>query len=246
LPTRRLGCRVLVFDCLDSTNSYAAALAQDRSNDGVIVLTDSQSAGRGQHGRSWQCPPGTGVLLSALLFPPPELRRPALLAAWAAVAVCETIGACADLPARIKWPNDVLVYGRKVCGILIEQGRATVVGIGLNVNQSEAMFAAAGLPQAASLASLTGRPFDCASVSRTLIERLDEEYDRLCRGDTADLEARWKRGIGLLGQPVIVECRDITHRGRLRELAFSGITLQRPDGTNQTLTPESVQHLAEA
>ena len=85
--------------------------------------------------------------MSVLLFPPPELRRPALLTAWAAVSVCETI-----LPggtghqATIKWPNDVLVAGRKVCGILIEQNRGTVAGIGLNVNQTQEMFTPRPLP----------------------------------------------------------------------------------------------------
>src|SRR5438046_7649419 len=132
LDTCRLGRQVLIFDEVDSTNSRAAALAADPANDGLVILAWAQSAGRGQHGRSWQCPAGDGVLLSVLLFPPPPLRRPALLTAWAAVSVCETVREAAGLQARIKWPNDVLVQGRKVCGILIEQGRGTVAGIGLN------------------------------------------------------------------------------------------------------------------
>src|SRR5262245_17248228 len=131
LDTRHIGRRVLVFDQLDSTNSQAAALAEDAANAGVIVLADTQSAGRGQHGRSWQCPASKGVLLSVLLFPPVPLRRPVLLAAWAAVAVCETIRDCTGLDSTIKWPNDILIRGKKVCGILIEQGRGTVAGIGL-------------------------------------------------------------------------------------------------------------------
>ena len=80
-----------------------------------------QTAGRGQYGRVWTAPAGSSVLLSVLLFPPPALRRPTLLTAWAAVSVCETIQELANLSATIKWPNDVLINGRKVCGILIEQ-----------------------------------------------------------------------------------------------------------------------------
>src|SRR5262245_55002410 len=121
LPTRHLGRRTIVFERLDSTNTYAAARADDPANDGLVVVAREQTAGRGQHGRTWQAPSGSSVLLSALLFPPPALRRPALLTAWAAVAVCDAIDALAGLDARIKWPNDVLVEGRKVCGILIEQ-----------------------------------------------------------------------------------------------------------------------------
>src|SRR5580704_4589993 len=150
LPTKHLARRVLVYDRLDSTNSHAASLADDPANDGVAVLARAQSAGRGQHGRTWQCPEGMGILLSLLLFPPAELRRPVVLAAWAANAVCETIRRAINLEARIKWPNDVLIQGRKVCGILVEQARGTVVGIGLNVHQPPEVFEAAGLPSAAS------------------------------------------------------------------------------------------------
>jgi BirA family biotin operon repressor/biotin-[acetyl-CoA-carboxylase] ligase len=243
LSTRRLGRRVLVFARLDSTNNHAAALAADADNDGVVVLAREQTAGRGQHGRSWQAPAGTSVLLSALLFPPVELRRPALLTAWAAVSVCETILQATGLQARIKWPNDVLVRGHKVCGILIEQGLGTVAGIGLNVNQSAEMFAQAGLTQAASLVMLTGEQLDCDDVARRLIGQLDEEYDRLCQGDLATLEACWKWRVGLLGKPVAAECPDGVFRGRLREMAFAGLELEQPDGRTLVLPPERVRHL---
>src|SRR5262249_46624313 len=148
---------VHVHECLDSTNTIALSHGNDPSHHGSVFLTREQTAGRGQYGRSWQAPPGSSVLMSVLLFPPVELRRPALLTAWAAVSVCETILGLANLQARIKWPNDVLVHGKKVCGILIEQRTnghpdfplATVVGIGLNVTQSADMFEQAGLPLAA-------------------------------------------------------------------------------------------------
>jgi BirA family biotin operon repressor/biotin-[acetyl-CoA-carboxylase] ligase len=246
LDTCRLGRRVLLFDSLDSTNTQAAALGHDPANDGIIIAADHQSAGRGQHGRTWQCQPQTGLLVSVLLFPPPTLRRPAVLTAWAAVSVCETIRRATDLPAKIKWPNDVLVRGKKVCGILIEQGRGTVAGIGLNVNQSAADLARAGLPLAGSLAGFTSRPLDRDDLLRLLVHQLDEEYDRLCQGDVAGLEACWKWRIGLLGKQVAAECLDGTHRGRLRELAFDGIALEHPSGRTVRLAPESVQHLEPA
>lgn len=243
LDTRRLGRRVLVFDRLDSTNSLAASLADDPANDGVAILADEQTAGRGQHGRSWQCPPRSGVLLSLLLFPPPELRRPALLTAWAAVSVCETILKTTGLQAKIKWPNDVLIQGRKVCGILIEQSRGTVVGIGLNANQSAESFQQAGLTEAASLAVFSARPFDTHALAQLLIEQLDEEYVRMCDGDLATLEACWKWRIGLLGKPVLAECHDGTHWGRLVEMGWDGLHLEMASGECLCLQPETVRHL---
>jgi BirA family biotin operon repressor/biotin-[acetyl-CoA-carboxylase] ligase len=243
LDTRRLGRRVLVFERLDSTNAYAAELAQDPAHDGVVVIAREQTAGRGQHGRSWQCPPGAGVLMSVLLFPPPGLRRPALLTAWAAVAVCETVRRAAGLSPHIKWPNDVLVGGRKVCGILIEQSRGTVAGMGLNVNQSADSLARAGLPLAGSLASCAGQTFDADAVARLLIGQLDEEYDRLCAGDVATLEGCWRRHVGLLGKQVAVECLDGTRHGRLLDLTFGSLELGLADGRVLRLSPENVRHL---
>src|SRR5437763_1558896 len=157
LDTRHLARRVLVFDELPSTNSYAAMLAHDPEQHGVAVLTERQTAGRGQHGSTWQCPAGSGVLLSVLLFPPASLRSPAMLTAWASVSVCETIRQISGLQAKIIWPNDVLLGGKKVCGILSEQGQGTVAGIGLNVNQTQERFDASRLPFATSLGAATGR-----------------------------------------------------------------------------------------
>lgn len=243
LDTRHLGRRVLVYDRLDSTNTLAASLADDPANDGVAILADEQTTGRGQHGRSWLCPPGSGVLLSVLLFPPPELRRPALLTAWAAVSVCETIQNATGLPATIKWPNDVLIHGRKVCGILIEQGKGTVAGIGLNANQSEEMFAAAQLPEASSLAVFAQRAFDCRLLARLLLEQLDVEYGRMCQGDVATLEANWRRRFGLLNHQVLAECIEGSHRGWLRELGWDGLVLELSNGLTLSLQPETVRQL---
>jgi BirA family biotin operon repressor/biotin-[acetyl-CoA-carboxylase] ligase len=243
LDTRRLGRRVLVFDRLDSTSTVAANLAASADNDGLAVLADEQTGGRGQHGRTWTCPAGSGVLLSVLLFPPPELRRAPILTAWAAVSVAETILELTGFKARIKWPNDVLIDGRKVCGILIEQGRGTIAGIGLNVNQSAETFAAAGLTEAASLAVFTGERRDCAAVARRLLRHLDEQYDALCNGDMTTLDAKWKGCLGLLGKEVVAECTDGRRVGRLRELTWDRVELARPDGGVERLRPEAVAHL---
>jgi BirA family biotin operon repressor/biotin-[acetyl-CoA-carboxylase] ligase len=242
LGTGRIGRRVLVYDVVDSTNNLAAALAADPANDGVAVLAGRQTAGRGQHGRTWQTPANSAVLLSVLCFPPPPVRRAAVLTAWAAVAVCDTVRELTGSAATIKWPNDVLVEGRKVCGILTEQNRGTVVGIGLNVNQSAADFAAAGLPEATSLRLLSGLSSECADVARTLIRHLDEEYGRLLAGDLATLEEKWRAGAGLFGRHVRAECVDGVVRGRLLEMAFDGVLLD-VGGETRLLMPEMVRHL---
>jgi BirA family biotin operon repressor/biotin-[acetyl-CoA-carboxylase] ligase len=248
LDTRRLGRRVLVFDRLDSTNTRATRLADEGATEGVAVLADEQTAGRGQHGRSWLATPGDAVLLSLLLSPPPPLRRPAVLTAWAAVSVCAVVSEVTGLQARIKWPNDVLLRGRKVCGILIEQGRGrggliTVVGIGLNVRQGPGVFAAAGLPDATSLAAACPTPPDTAETARRLVRRLDEEYGQLCDGDLGTLEACWAWHLGLLGREVAAECADATYHGRLCRVSFAAVELEQLGDGLLVLQPERVQHL---
>jgi BirA family transcriptional regulator, biotin operon repressor / biotin---[acetyl-CoA-carboxylase] ligase len=266
LERRHVGRRVVVFQEVDSTNTQAALLAEDPHNDGLALLADVQSGGRGQYGRSWQCPAGSGLLMTVLLFPPPELRRPALLTAWAAVAVCETLRSVCGLQAKIKWPNDVLVRGRKVCGILIECGLAAgdppagwrrhsteagstfhaVTGIGLNLNQTAEDFAAAGLPQAASVRMFTGHWYERNDVARRLLQVLDEEYERLLQGDLMTLEALWKWRVGLLGRSVRAECLGGIHEGRLSEMGWDGLWLRVPGRPEPVhLPPESVRALAE-
>src|SRR5262249_15226160 len=158
------------------------------------------------------------------LSPPPVLRRPAVLTAWAAVAVCQVIQATTSLAPQIKWPNDVLLEGHKVCGILIEQvhrGRLTsVVGIGLNVRQDQATFSADNLTQAASLTQFSNVHPDPPTVARGLIHQLDADYEHLQVCGPRELEASWRDRFGLLGRPVIAECVGETHRGRLSALGF--------------------------
>ena len=250
LVTRHLGWEVRVFDELDSTNSHALTLADDPKRHGLIILARSQSAGRGQYGRTWIAPPESSVLASILVFPPLALRRPVVMTAWAAVAVSEVILKLTGLQASIKWPNDVFVGGKKVCGFLIEQKTtgaadaplATVIGIGLNVTQPADDFKAANLPDAGSLASLTGKTHSVDGVARAIFHRMDEEYERLLCGDLASLESLWQWRFGLIGKPVIVELADGARRGRLLDVSFQGLTLKETTGVTQ-LAPELVRHI---
>jgi BirA family biotin operon repressor/biotin-[acetyl-CoA-carboxylase] ligase len=242
---QHIGRRVLVFDELDSTSTLAAQLAGEPDTDGLTILADRQTAGRGQHGRTWQCPPKAGVLMSVLLYPPPALRRPAVLTAWAAVSVAELVLHFTGEQARIKWPNDVLIRGQKVCGILIEQQRGTVVGIGLNVWQKREDFAAMGLPDATALNHWFPGGVHTYTVATTLLTRLDEEYADLLQGDLDTLESCWGWRIGLLGKPVVAETAAGTVRGRLRDLSFAAVELQTAAGVMR-LPPEGVRQLSAA
>ncbi len=250
LSTRHLGRPLRIFDELDSTNTHALALADDPSRNGLTLLARQQSAGRGQYGRTWNAAPDSSVLMSILLFPPPPLRRPVLLTAWVAVAVAQYLTRVTGLSAKIKWPNDVLVNGRKICGILIEQRTsghsefplASVIGIGLNVQQSADDFGRAGLPLAGSLCTLTDRAFDTPEVALGLIEQLDAEYGRMLAGDLGTLESLWRTHLDLLGKDVCVELHDGIAEGKLAELTFEGLILSDGDEPRQ-IVPEAIKHI---
>lgn len=243
LDTKHIGRRIQRFDAVASTNTLALELAADPANDGLVILADEQTAGRGRQGRRWLCPPGCGVLMSVLLFPPERLRQPVLLTALAAVAVCETIYHHTRLQATIKWPNDVLIRGQKVCGILVEQGQGTVIGVGLNVSTSAEEFIAAELTQAGSLALFSEERLSVAAVAQTLIRTLDAGYAELISGMTGDLESRWRWHSGLLGKPVTLQTSSASFEGRIVDLTFTAIAFQDANGSLRRFNPEIVQQI---
>lgn len=241
LDTRHVGRRVVEYAAVPSTNDAAAG-----EPDGTVVVAGFQTAGRGQYGRVWDSRPGASVLLSVVLFPPANLQRPVVLTAWAAVAVADAVAEFAgSADIRVKWPNDVLVRGKKICGILTEQTSVggelrTVVGIGLNLNQTAAEFAAAGLPTATSLADITGETFDPRTAADGLIRHLDAGYSRLLAGDFGPLETAWTDRVGLVGRAVSVELAGGSRvEGVLRGLTFDGLDLGGPE----RIRPEFVRHV---
>ena len=157
-PAGRIGKQVQIFDCVDSTNTRAMELSVDPEYHGaVIVATTTNLRARAIWPVLGMPARNSGILMSVLLFPPASLRQPALMTALAAVAVAETILEITGIHAGIKWPNDLLMRGKKVCGILIEQGRGVVIGIGLNLNRTEEDFENLNYRHATSLRIQSGQ-----------------------------------------------------------------------------------------
>ena len=181
-----IGRKILVFEETDSTNDLAARAGDDGLPEGLVIFAESQRAGRGRLGRRWASPPRQSLLLSILLRPAavPVARWPELTFC-AALAVAETAEQLTGQPARIKWPNDVLLGGRKIAGILLEAHHRhtpgfVVVGIGVNVRQQLTDFAPELRERAGSLSTTAdpARPLDRARVATLLLERLGTHYDR--------------------------------------------------------------------
>jgi BirA family transcriptional regulator, biotin operon repressor / biotin---[acetyl-CoA-carboxylase] ligase len=196
-----------------STNADLAARAKQGEASGSVLITDYQSAGRGRQGRTWTAPPGSGIAMSILVRPEGiDAARWTWLSLLAGLAVSDGIRRTADLPAVLKWPNDVLVAERKVCGILSERvdtslGAACVVGIGINVGLSEDQLP---VPTATSLA-IAAREFGAKLPSRTaviatVLAAFELLYGRwqAQAGNDASLAASYTERCQTLGRPVRV------------------------------------------
>jgi BirA family biotin operon repressor/biotin-[acetyl-CoA-carboxylase] ligase len=145
--------------------------------EGAVAVAEHQTSGRGRLGRSWTTPPGSSILVSVLLRPPPERALPQL-SLVAALAAVEAVEGATALSAQIKWPNDVMLNRRKVGGIVSELTDGTVVvGIGLNVNQTRDQLPLASPTEPGSLRSLTGQSYDRAVLLGSLLDHLERAYD---------------------------------------------------------------------
>jgi BirA family biotin operon repressor/biotin-[acetyl-CoA-carboxylase] ligase len=245
-PTRYVGRQVAVYTTLSSTNTVAAEwLARSPQEwEGWAVLAEEQTAGRGQYNRSWQAPAGKALLLSVLVHPPAALTRPVLLTAWVAVAVADAILKMTDQDTAIKWPNDLLLQERKVCGILIERhGSATIAGIGLNLSQQAEDWTNLNLPHAISLYQATNRFITIRQAAEQVLYQLDRYYTSLLEGHLEHLAERWRQRLGLLGSCVRLELANGGEAvGTLCTLDFDAVALKTPTGI-LSWPPERIAHL---
>jgi BirA family biotin operon repressor/biotin-[acetyl-CoA-carboxylase] ligase len=206
--------------------------------EGAVVVCDFQSAGRGRLGRTWEAPPGTALQLSVLVRPPAD-RRPAELTLVAALALAETLEEVAQVAATIKWPNDVLLGGRKVAGILGEAcGDVVVLGIGLNVDQSEEQLPETAPQPPTSLRVATGRSLDRAALLALLLDRLERCYDAWLDGGLAALRDPLDRRDFLRGR--IVQVGEL--RGRAVDIDADGNLVLECDGERHAVVGGEVTY----
>lgn len=234
LDTRWLGGKIHHLESVDSTNLWARTLARQGAVHGTVVSAETQTSGRGRLGRGWVSPPHRNLYLSVVLrpaLPPESVSQISLVAGVAAVDAvrewCE---------AWIKWPNDVLVGGRKVAGILAEVEASgakpvVVVGIGVNVNSTADDFPEELREKAGSLRLALGERLDRARVAGRLLTHLERWYDRLAAEGFAPVAAAWRERSRLIGRAIRVrepageiegEVVDLDTDGSLRLRLTSG------------------------
>jgi BirA family biotin operon repressor/biotin-[acetyl-CoA-carboxylase] ligase len=211
-------------------------LARADAPEGTVVLADVQTAGRGRLQRSWWAPAGSSLLLSVLLRPGWPARHAQRLTMVCSLAVCEAIAVLAGVEARVKWPNDVLIEGRKVCGILAELDvgpglggetlQTAVVGIGINVNL-EFEGAPKLMAPATSLMLAAGRAISREELLVALLVGVERRYVAVCQGWSYHRE--WAGRMATLGREVKVSGATETWRGVAVDVDADGALLVRTE-----------------
>lgn len=231
-----LGTDFIVLDSVDSTNNYAKKLASEGCREGTVVLAENQTAGRGRLGREWVSPKGSCIFLSVILKPQIAPSRVPVVTLAAAVSVVKVIEQMTGFRAGIKWPNDVVLGGRKVCGILTEMNSEIdrvnymVLGVGLNISVQETDFPEDIRSKAASLLTYArneGLSFQVLKrndIIKMLLSRLEEFYGYIEAENTLPVIEEWKKYSVTLGSEIKLlwkgkECNglamDVTEDGNL-------------------------------
>jgi BirA family biotin operon repressor/biotin-[acetyl-CoA-carboxylase] ligase len=174
-----LGKDIRYYDQINSTNEMAKTLAREGASEGTVVIADRQLSGKGRLGKHWDSPSGTGIWMSIILKPDIMPVQASQLTLLAGLSVCEAVNKVTGLESRIKWPNDVVVNRKKVCGILTEMSAELdginyiIVGIGINVNTKEFTEE---LSHATSLSLEGGKDYMRRYIIKEILEVFEEDY----------------------------------------------------------------------
>jgi BirA family transcriptional regulator, biotin operon repressor / biotin---[acetyl-CoA-carboxylase] ligase len=240
LTTEVVGHHVYVFGTVDSTNRALHSLADRGVGEGTVVLAERQTAGRGRHGHPWFSPEAANLYVSALFRPRLALRELPTFAPIASLALAEAVW-CEGAPARIQWPNDVVVGGRKVGGVPVETAAAgdrvtrVILGIGVNLNVERAALEAAlggAAAAAASLREVLGREIDRNAFAAALLNRLDKWHRTLLTRGPAAVLAAWQARDVLRGRRLEVRAETGVWTGRGRGIDGDGSLLVEDDAGN--------------
>ena len=233
--TEVVGRDIRVFQETTSTNDVIEKLARDGVKEGAVVFAESQTLGRGRLGRKWMSPAKRGLWFSVLLRPDLRPQETTRLTVASATALRRAIESQTGLEPEIKWPNDILIHGKKVAGILTELSaeldhvKYIILGIGVDVNLSAGDFPAELRKSATSLKIELGRSVPRSELAVAILRELDHDYARVASGQFAALANEWEEHGTTIGHEVIIRTGDRQIRGRAESLGEDGELLLRTE-----------------
>lgn len=243
LTTKTFGRNIRLHDVVGSTQDELRALAEQGAPEGTLVIAEQQTSGRGRMGRSWVSPPGKGVWMSLLLRPSVPLPLTPQLTLLAAVALSRAINRVVPLDIGIKWPNDLLVEGRKISGILLESAaederlRYVVVGLGISVNLDAEDYPEELLEKAISLKMAAGgQAISRSELIAAVLEQFEQLYALYLEQGFAPIRALWEARAVTLNRPATLYTPQGAIQGVPRALDdMGGLRVELPDGDYRTV-----------
>ena len=246
LKTGVFGRKTYVFDEVDSTNIIAKARAREGAAEGTVFIAESQTMGKGRLGKSWSSPAGTGVWMSVVARPNIAPQQVSCITLVAGLAICQAIRELTDLPAYIKWPNDIVINGKKVCGILtemnseIEKVNYVIIGIGINVNMDK--FPKELQEVASSLRIESGIQYKREDVVAGVLMCFEKYYNKYLKDKSLQsvLDEYKELCITLKNQVSIIS-KEENYRARPIDIDETGaLIIERYDGERETVTSGEV------
>ncbi|RCK74452.1 MAG: Biotin--protein ligase [Ignavibacteriae bacterium] len=233
LKTKYIGKAILFLEQIDSTNNYLKNLEVAENSDGLVVIAENQTKGRGRYDRKWYSQPGKNLTFSVLMTPTKTNLETKILPIITASAICKAVENYTGIHIHTKWPNDLILNGKKLGGILIETTFEThlkkiIIGIGLNVNQSS--FDNEVKLIATSLYLNNGREYDREVLLSHILNSLDEMYHKLILNDYLDYIEDWKMRCNHFKKTIIFEYNGESYKGIARELTKDGCLIVNSDG----------------
>ncbi|HXT38559.1 MAG TPA: biotin--[acetyl-CoA-carboxylase] ligase [Candidatus Angelobacter sp.] len=230
---RVIGRDIRVFEKTTSTNDVIEKLARDGVEEGVVVFAESQTKGRGRLGRKWMSPARKGLWFSVLLRPRLRPQAVTRLTIASATALVRAIRSQTRLVPTIKWPNDVLIGGKKIAGILTEMHgeldtvKYVILGIGVDVNLSASEFPADLRKHATSLRIASGESPDRAGLATEILRELERDYARVSSRQFEAVADEWEERCETIGRDVVIRVGDRRVQGRAESLDADGALLLR-------------------
>ncbi|WP_047152596.1 biotin--[acetyl-CoA-carboxylase] ligase [Aneurinibacillus tyrosinisolvens] len=235
LKTRSFGQEVHYYATIDSTQNKCQELAKAGAPEGTLVVADQQLGGKGRLGRVWHSPAGKNIYMSLLLRPVLELQKCPQLTLLTAVAIVETVRDVCGIQADIKWPNDILLDGKKICGILTELNAESdrinwlIIGMGINVNAELDDFAADVQKIATSLRIVNGAPLRRVSLIQGILRRLEHLYEQYVREGFEPIKELWEAHAITIGKRVTIRTLQGSLAGFAEGIDDAGVLLVRQD-----------------
>ena len=245
IKTKWLGKRIYYFDSIDSTQNYALKIASDSKENGTLIIAQKQTHGKGRMNRKWISPPG-GIWLSVIVHPKSDFSMPTLFPIAASVALSDAIEKSLGVKSELKWPNDVLIKGKKVAGILINVSLTSnqidyiVLGVGINFdvnpNAIEKIIKNSGNYSGVTTLIQKNSEFRPVMLVQSFLHELEKNFDLLKNGKEKNVIENWTKKSSIIGKNITIKTNDGNLKGKAIKIDSDGsLILKQKDKTLRIL-----------